>query len=999
MQWFLKFYGMNSNSLSKDIILKHTNCNDIYTKFLGLNDFPKSNISSPFSDDKKPSFKVYSNGSFKCNSSTKQGDIWQFVAYLKNLDVKKQFKEVLKIIATEMNIEYLINADVSSTVKKKTLQQNRNTIATNLINDYSITEVKPKVTVPDLNIETTTIAIPLQQNNNNVAINVATKNETIAIEPGLKKLSVAIRDFTTLDLEYWNKLGVDKTILENYKVHSISANGFNESKLYPTKENSIAFAYEVKGLFKMYVPEQPKLNIKKTLIPHLKNMIFGLEQLPTEKIENLIICEGEKDTIVGASRGFNMITLGSATNRPLKNQIELLQSRCKNLFVCFDDDIDINNTQNSGQDAQKEIVKIYPKIIPLILPNKKNIKGHDITDYFQEHSAQDFQKIIDLAVKNKNVVEVVQDKKHYIYELPKEVKQPIEKYIEDIEKYGLFMANNQIWTIQGDKKFYFKSISNFEISILYHIQDEKKPIKILKTKNIANDEKVFSVIANGINTRSKLSNELNLVGNYIFSGTEREFDKLNRFLNDKMGVASQIEVLGWQKTLKFWVWNNRINLTNGKFLKIDEYGCFRFDNKNFYLPSANKLALENDFKYQEQKKFIYLESKISAFELFKKTIDVHDGHGISAILFSIASLFNDYIFDKTKGFPLLFLYGQASSGKTQLAYFCQSFLGNYQTPLNISNGVSTKVAGIREFAQFSNGISHLAEYKPNIGDTDSKVTGIYDKNGYKRGVIDSNVGTDSVPILSSGLITGNYFPSDEPLISRLIWLEMQGKEQNEISKQKYYDLGEIIDNGISSISDELIQKRQDFELTWHNHYKNCSNILQNRITTYYPRQIQNLSILLATFKVFESNNIFPFTEIEIIEHFKISTNKQNGKLKANNILFKWWDCFLICFKSFESNKITKNVDFKIEGDELFFNFNNINQKVSRQWYSQYKENCPSISIISEAIKRESYYFASKDKRIRTGGSGTSVFGIKLSGLSIKSDFMDYYQYTESPVTS
>ena len=365
MQWFLKFYGMNSNSLSKDIILKHTNCKDIYTKFLGLNYFPKTNISSPFSDDKKPSFKVYSNGTFKCNSSTKQGDVWQFVAYNKNLDVKTQFKEVLQIIATEMNIEYLINADVSSTVKKKTLQQNNNTIATN----------------------------------------VATINETIAIEPALKKLSVAIRDFTTLDLEYWNKLGVDKTILENYKVHSISANGFNESKLYPTKENSIAFAYEVKGLFKMYVPEQPKLNIKKTLIPHLKNMIFGLEQLPTEKIENLIICEGEKDTIVGASRGFNMITLGSATNRPLKNQIELLQSRCKNLFVCFDDDIDINNTQNSGQDAQKEIVKIYPKIIPLILSNKQKIKGYDITDYFQEHSAQDFQKIIDLAVKNKNVVE------------------------------------------------------------------------------------------------------------------------------------------------------------------------------------------------------------------------------------------------------------------------------------------------------------------------------------------------------------------------------------------------------------------------------------------------------------------------------------------------------------------------------------------------------------------------------------------------------------------
>ena len=61
-----KFRAMNSNSISKDIILKHSTCNDIYLKYLGLNDFPKGNISSPFSTDKKPSFKVYqNNGTFK----------------------------------------------------------------------------------------------------------------------------------------------------------------------------------------------------------------------------------------------------------------------------------------------------------------------------------------------------------------------------------------------------------------------------------------------------------------------------------------------------------------------------------------------------------------------------------------------------------------------------------------------------------------------------------------------------------------------------------------------------------------------------------------------------------------------------------------------------------------------------------------------------------------------------------------------------------------------
>ena len=95
---------MNSNSLTKDIILQQTNCNEIYIKFLGLVEFPKGNISSPFSKDEKPSFKVYTNGTFKCNSTGRQGDVWQFVADLKQLDCKAQFDQVLEIVANEMNL-------------------------------------------------------------------------------------------------------------------------------------------------------------------------------------------------------------------------------------------------------------------------------------------------------------------------------------------------------------------------------------------------------------------------------------------------------------------------------------------------------------------------------------------------------------------------------------------------------------------------------------------------------------------------------------------------------------------------------------------------------------------------------------------------------------------------------------------------------------------------------------------------------------------------------
>ncbi len=91
--------------MDKNTILSAKSEQDIFLKFLNLTQFPKGNISSPFSEDKNESFALYKNGSFKCNSTGRQGDCFQLVADLNNLDCKSQFHEVLAIIAKEFNIE------------------------------------------------------------------------------------------------------------------------------------------------------------------------------------------------------------------------------------------------------------------------------------------------------------------------------------------------------------------------------------------------------------------------------------------------------------------------------------------------------------------------------------------------------------------------------------------------------------------------------------------------------------------------------------------------------------------------------------------------------------------------------------------------------------------------------------------------------------------------------------------------------------------------------
>lgn len=402
---------MNVNSISKDKILSHTNSKDIYTHYLGLTEFPKGNISSPFTEDKKPSFSLYNDGidiKFHCHSSGKQGDVFQFVADIKQLDCKTQFHDVLQAIVIDMNLILQEDCNIVAKPRNKTLQQT---------------------------------------------------NKPIATEKIPSKLTVASRDFTEFDLAYWNKLGVDKITLDKFKVQSISSYNWTGKKPIYTKKESVAFVFKLENNFKLYIPNQPELGIIKNVLPAFQKGIFGFEQLETEKKENIIICEGEKDVITASSRGFNAVTFGSGSTHARQENIKALQQLCNNLFVCYDAD-------DTGIAGMQKLTQTNPEILPIYLSKSENIKGYDITDYFQEHSTNDFQKMIDLALKNKSVVDISKIENPTIFHI-------VEDYLS--KNYDL-----RYNTIALDIEITTKNTNNWDIcneNSLW-IELQKKNIKI-----------------------------------------------------------------------------------------------------------------------------------------------------------------------------------------------------------------------------------------------------------------------------------------------------------------------------------------------------------------------------------------------------------------------------------------------------------------------------------------------------------------------------------------
>lgn len=574
------------------------------------------------------------------------------------------------------------------------------------------------------------------------------------------------------------------------------------------------------------------------------------------------------------------------------------------------------------------------------------------------------------------------------YQFPKEVEDP-SVYKNEILEYGVFQHANRIYC-STDKGNAFYDISNFSIEIIQHMQDEQFPMKLIRICNVHGVEKIFDVLSEKINTLNSFKNVVTSYGNFSFSGSAAQHERLLRYLFDRMGTGRKIDVLGWQAE-GFWVWNNKIVIPGLREEAINSEGLFKHQNDSYYIPSANKNFEKNMYKYGAQKKFRSIPTEVSLPQYLKQLYKVHRGHAITGILFGIGSLFQDIVVSCTGFFPILFYFGPASTGKDNICEAIQSFVGQPQTAIQLEGSASTIKAQIREFAQFSNGISQLSEYKRGNPQVDGIIKGLWDRRGYKRGSIESRVAVDEVPIISSTLLTGNDSPDAEALITRLIWEEMKVQEFSDEAKAAYNKLKDMCRRGVSGISDWLLHKRSVFQEHFLEVYREKKRLLSEReaIKGVPVRMIDNLAVLYAVYGIFEREGIFPFWQEDMERHFDALIENQRRKIESDSVYQRFWDCFMVCMRLTQGERLQVDTNLRAEGGSIYFNFSTVYSIVQRQWFVQYREQAPGKSEMRRQLREDSSYMGEeKSIRINTNiNSPTSAMKIDIGKLRIREELL------------
>ena len=574
------------------------------------------------------------------------------------------------------------------------------------------------------------------------------------------------------------------------------------------------------------------------------------------------------------------------------------------------------------------------------------------------------------------------------YQFPKEVEDP-SVYKNEILEYGVFQHANRIYC-STDKGNAFYDISNFSIEIIQHMQDEQFPMKLIRICNVHGVEKIFDVLSEKINTLNSFKNVVTSYGNFSFSGSAAQHERLLRYLFDRMGTGRKIDVLGWQAE-GFWVWNNKIVIPGLQEEAINSEGLFKYQHDSYYIPSANKNFEKNMYKYGAQKKFRSIPTEVSLPQYLKQLYKVHRGHAITGILFGIGSLFQDIVVSCTGFFPILFYFGPASTGKDNICEAIQSFVGQPQTAIQLEGSASTIKAQIREFAQFSNGISQLSEYKRGNPQVDGIIKGLWDRRGYKRGSIESKVAVDEVPIISSTLLTGNDSPDAEALITRLIWEEMKTQEFSDEAKASYNKLKDMCRRGVSGISDWLLHKRAVFQEHFLEVYREKKRLLSEReaIKGVPVRMIDNLAVLYAVYGIFEREGIFPFWQEDMERHFDALIENQRRKIESDSVYQRFWDCFMVCMRLTQGERLQVDTNLRAEGGSIYFNFSTVYSIVQRQWFVQYREQAPGKSEMRRQLREDSSYMGEeKSIRINTNiNSPTSAMKIDIGKLRIREELL------------
>lgn len=557
-------------------------------------------------------------------------------------------------------------------------------------------------------------------------------------------------------------------------------------------------------------------------------------------------------------------------------------------------------------------------------------------------------------------------------------------------KYGIYVHDDVYYSRGGTKGDY--PISNFTMKILYHVDtSEENAFRLIAVKNVYGFEVVINLNTDDFVALGSFKKVLARKGDFIFKGSDSDLTRLQEYLQKDELKTVYVNTLGYHTRAKFWAWCNGImplesnddNIT--AFMPSDEHGIVNYQGKNYFIPSGSKMFAEKDDKFVNEKKFKYIQARSDFYfnEWAKLLKDTYGDKSIIAILFYIGSLFRDITMKQIQRYPLLNLFGPPGAGKGQMAESIMAMFGEKQDQIMLG-GASTIVGFMRKFAQFKNAIVWLDEYKNNLPvKFIESFKNIYDGKGYERGKMSNDFATESTPISSSCILSGQDMPTQEPaLFMRCIMVGFAEGKFTTHQRESFVTLKKDYESyGLSYITADIFKHRKLIQLG----FQDTVNAIFKEVIkeTNNPdvddRMMMNISILLAYMKLLNDVLKFPFTYSHAKTFLIKNMIEQHHILAGNNDVSKFWG---VIESMYYQATIKEEVDFKLADGYLYLRLMNVHPLYIKELRSRNDTNFLSKSTMEHYLKQDARTFISYERKRFDDGSNNWCYKMKYANLGI-----------------
>lgn len=435
-------------------------------------------------------------------------------------------------------------------------------------------------------------------------------------------------------------------------------------------------------------------------------------------------------------------------------------------------------------------------------------------------------------------------------------------------------------------------LSNFYLESLYHIKDETNGTRLFRMVNKFNESVDIEFRESELCSLTTFQQRVGSVGNYIWRAKIDKLNNVKEYLYRGTRSAERVRRMGWDGINGFFAFGNGV-FNGDRFLAVDDLGIVETaPNRSFYIPATSKMYENNPEIYQFERLFIHENrSGIKLYDFAVQLVRVFGDNAKIAFCYLLATLYRDVIFNRTRHFPILNLFGEKGTGKTTLATSLQSFFIHSVDPPNL--GVTSVPAMNDRVSQAINSLVVFDEYKNDLDVRKiAYLKGLWGGGGQTK----KNQNTDGMAaqtIISTGIaLCGQDKPTqDMALFTRVLFLAFSKTSFSKPERDAYEDLVAMCSLGNTHLTLEVLSHRALFEKNFSNAYSLTKSELSKIVEgeKIHDRIFGNWIIPLAAFRTLESVLSLPFGYNDLLTVAVAGMRLQNETAQESSEMGDFWE--------------------------------------------------------------------------------------------------------------